>query len=106
MSDINDTLVAGISPLHFTAFSGNLDGMGKLVDAGALMEEKTHEGWNALMISAQEGHLGTPSSYAPGLALPNTHRTHTRTTAPARAWAHAKQNRLSVLPHEERRSAE
>jgi ankyrin repeat protein len=63
-ADINDSLVAGISPLHFAAYSGNLEGMAKLVDAGALTEEKTHEGWNALMICAQEGHLGTSSFLA------------------------------------------
>lgn len=57
-AEVNDTLSAGISPLHFAAYSGNLDATAHLVDAGALIEEKTHEGFNALMIAAQEGHLG------------------------------------------------
>lgn len=32
--------------------------MAKLINAGALIEQKTPEGFNALMIAAQEGHLG------------------------------------------------
>jgi len=61
--DINDALVAGISPLHFAAYGGNLDCLVHLVDAGAILEEKTSEGWSALMMSAQEGHFGMTAFY-------------------------------------------